>query len=119
MSARPARAGDPPVGGRLAAVLVSGSFAVTGEIVPPRAGGGAPVTQHARALVGSIDAANVTDNPTASAHMSAVAGCAFVAEAGNRGHLKTFQTGGTPVLTHYMPLYCGPPPPSGGTQVMT
>ena len=60
----------------------SGSFAVTGEIVPPRAGGGAPVTQHARALVGSIDAANVTDNPTASAHMSAVAGCAFVAEAG-------------------------------------
>jgi methylenetetrahydrofolate reductase (NADPH) len=70
------------VGGRLAALLASGSFAVTGEIVPPRAGDGAPVTQHARAIVGSIDAANVTDNPTASAHMSAVAGCAFVAAAG-------------------------------------
>jgi methylenetetrahydrofolate reductase (NADPH) len=32
--------------------------------------------------VGSIDAANVTDNPTASAHMSPVAGVAFVQAAG-------------------------------------
>ncbi|HJR97555.1 MAG TPA: methylenetetrahydrofolate reductase [Actinomycetota bacterium] len=70
------------MGGRLAAVLGSGSFAVTGEIVPPRTADGMVVTDHARALVGSIDAANVTDNPTASAHMSAVAGCAFVAGAG-------------------------------------
>jgi len=70
------------VGGRLAAVLGSGSFAVTGEIVPPRTADGVVVTDHARALVGSIDAANVTDNPTASAHMSALAGCAFVAGAG-------------------------------------
>lgn len=70
------------MGGRLAAVLGSGSFAVTGEIVPPRTADGVVVTDHARALVGSIDAANVTDNPTASAHMSAVAGCAFVAGAG-------------------------------------
>jgi methylenetetrahydrofolate reductase (NADPH) len=73
---------DPRVGGRLAAILRSGSFAVTGEIVPPRGAGGHEVTAHARALVGSIDAANVTDNPTASAHMSAVAGAAFVAQAG-------------------------------------
>ena len=72
----------PRVGGRLAAILRSGSFAVTGEIVPPRGAGGDEVTAHARALVGSIDAANVTDNPTASAHMSAVAGAAFVARAG-------------------------------------
>jgi methylenetetrahydrofolate reductase (NADPH) len=70
------------VGGRLAAILRSGSFAVTGEIVPPRGADGDEVTAHARALVGSIDAANVTDNPTASAHMSAVAGAAFVARAG-------------------------------------
>ena len=72
----------PRVGGRLAAILRSRSFAVTGEIVPPRGADGAAVTAHARALVGSIDAANVTDNPTASAHMSAVAGAAFVAQAG-------------------------------------
>jgi methylenetetrahydrofolate reductase (NADPH) len=70
------------VGGRLAAILRSGSFAVTGEIVPPRGADGEEVTAHARALVGSIDAANVTDNPTASAHMSAVAGAALVARAG-------------------------------------
>ena len=55
---------------------------MTGEIVPPRSGSGAAVTEHARALVGSIDAANVTDNPTASAHMSAAAGASFVAAAG-------------------------------------
>ena len=32
--------------------------------------------------MGYVDAANVTDNPAASAHMSAVAGAAFVARAG-------------------------------------
>jgi 5,10-methylenetetrahydrofolate reductase len=69
-------------GGRLGAILRGGHFAVTGEIVPPRAGSGAAITAHARALVGSIDAANVTDNPTASAHMSASAGASFVAAAG-------------------------------------
>ena len=69
-------------GGRLAAILRGRHFAVTGEIVPPRSGSGAAVTEHARALVGSIDAANVTDNPTASAHMSAAAGASFVAAAG-------------------------------------
>ncbi len=82
MSAGRASAGATPVGGRLAAILRSRSFAVTGEIVPPRSADGAELTAHARALVGSIDAANVTDNPTARAHMSAVAGCALVARAG-------------------------------------
>ena len=72
----------PETGGRLAAILRAGRFAVTGEIVPPRSGSGAAVTEHARALVGSIDAANVTDNPTASAHMSAASGASFVAAAG-------------------------------------
>ena len=71
---------DP--GGRLAAILVSGRFAVTGEVVPPRSADGAGVTEHARALVGYVDAANVTDNPTASAHMSPLAGVRFVAAAG-------------------------------------
>ena len=39
-------------GGRLAAILASGRFAVTGEVVPPRSADGAAVTDHARALVG-------------------------------------------------------------------
>lgn len=73
---------DGSVGGRLAAVLASGEFAVTGEIVPPKAGSGESVTVHARELVGYVDAVNVTDNPTATAHMSPVAGARFVYEAG-------------------------------------
>ena len=70
------------IGGRLAALLRSGEFAVTGEIVPPRSANGDEVTGHARAQVGYVDAANITDNPTASAHMSPVAGASFVARAG-------------------------------------
>jgi 5,10-methylenetetrahydrofolate reductase len=73
---------DRPIGGRLAAVLARDGFAVTGEIVPPRGASGDVIGDHARGLVGYIDAANVTDNPTASAHMSAVAGVRFVADAG-------------------------------------
>lgn len=82
MSAARGAASSATSGGRLAAILRSGSFAVTGEIVPPRSADGTVITAHARALVGSIDAANVTDNPIASAHMSAVAGAAFVSRAG-------------------------------------
>ena len=69
-------------GGRLAALLAAGEFCVTGEVVPPRSADPASVTVHARALVGSVDAVNITDNPTASAHMSPLAGVRFVAEAG-------------------------------------
>lgn len=68
--------------GRLASLLSAGEFCVTGEIVPPRGGDGRAVTDRARGLVGYVDAANVTDNPTASAHMSPAAGAAFVAQAG-------------------------------------
>lgn len=71
-----------PVGGRLAEILAAGTFAVTGEIVPPRAASSAGITEHARGLVGYVDAVNVTDNPTASAHMTPVAGVRFVHEAG-------------------------------------
>ena len=63
-------------------LLAAGQFAVTAEVVPPRSGSGAGATAQARSLVGSVDAANVTDNPTASAHLSATAGAAFVARAG-------------------------------------
>lgn len=68
--------------GRLAAVLSRGTFAVTSEVVPPLAASPARVITAARGLVGYVDAANVTDNPTASARMSPVAGAAFLAEAG-------------------------------------
>ena len=70
------------VGGTLAALLAAGKFCVTGEVVPPISADPAAVTEHARALVGSVDAVNVTDNPAATAHMSPLAGVRFVAEAG-------------------------------------
>jgi methylenetetrahydrofolate reductase (NADPH) len=68
--------------GRLAAILSRAAFAVTGEIVPPKGASAAPVADHARGLVGYIDAVNLTDNPVASAHMSPLAGVRFVADAG-------------------------------------
>jgi methylenetetrahydrofolate reductase (NADPH) len=69
-------------GGRLAALLDAGAFAVTSEVVPPRSGDGTDVRDAARGLVGYVDAINVTDNPAASPRMSPVAGAGFVREAG-------------------------------------
>jgi methylenetetrahydrofolate reductase (NADH) len=69
-------------GGRLAAILAGGGFCVTGEVVPPRSADPAALIAHARSLVGYVDAVNVTDNPTATAHMSALAGVRLAAEAG-------------------------------------
>lgn len=69
-------------GGRLARLLQEGTFAVTGEVVPPRSADPSPVTDQARELVGYVDAVNVTDNPSASPHMSPLAGVRAVADAG-------------------------------------
>jgi methylenetetrahydrofolate reductase (NADPH) len=69
-------------GGRLAAILDGGGFCVTGEVVPPRSADPTPVVEQTRALVGYVDAVNVTDNPTATAHMSPLAGVKFVSDAG-------------------------------------
>jgi 5,10-methylenetetrahydrofolate reductase len=67
---------------RLEALARSRRFCVTSEVVPPRSGSTGPVERQARELVGYADAVNVTDNPTASAHMSPVAGAAIVARSG-------------------------------------
>ena len=68
--------------GRLEAIARSGQFAVTSEVVPPRSSNPDTVYLQARDLVGYADAVNVTDNPTATAHMSPVAGVAAVTRAG-------------------------------------
>jgi methylenetetrahydrofolate reductase (NADPH) len=67
---------------RLEALVRSRRFVVTSEVVPPRAGSLEAVERQARELVGYTDAVNLTDNPTASVHMSSVAGAAAVARAG-------------------------------------
>ena len=69
-------------GSRLERLLHRGEFCVTAEVVPPRSADPESVSRQARELVGYADAVNVTDNPTASAHMSGVAGAALVAAAG-------------------------------------
>jgi methylenetetrahydrofolate reductase (NADH) len=71
---------EPP--SRLARLLEEGRFVVTSEIAPPKSGDPDRVAAHARGLVGYVDAVNVTDNPRASAHMSAVAGGATVSRLG-------------------------------------
>jgi methylenetetrahydrofolate reductase (NADPH) len=68
--------------GRLEAIARSDRFAVSSEVVPPRSADPRTVFLQARDLVGYADAVNVTDNPTATAHMSPVAGVAAVARAG-------------------------------------
>jgi methylenetetrahydrofolate reductase (NADPH) len=78
----------PHTGGRLAAILRSGAFAVTGEIVPPRSADGTAITRRARGLVGYVDAVNLTDNPTASAHMSPAAAAGFVTRFGIESTLQ-------------------------------
>ncbi len=69
-------------GSHLERLVRSGTFCVTAEVVPPRSADGAAVRAQARELVGYADAVNVTDNPRAAAHMSPVAGVAYVAAAG-------------------------------------
>jgi len=70
------------IGGHLATLLGRDAFVVTGEIVPPVGASISSVTDHAVALVGSVDAVNLTDNPTATPHMSPVAAVAATAAAG-------------------------------------
>jgi 5,10-methylenetetrahydrofolate reductase len=67
---------------RLERLLHRGVFCVTAEVVPPRSSDPAAVTDQAMGLVGYADAANITDNPASSVHMSPVAGSALVARAG-------------------------------------
>ena len=74
--------------GRLEAIARSGQFAVTSEVVPPRSANPDTVYLQARDLVEYADAVNVTDNPTATAHMSPVAGVAAVERAGLEATLQ-------------------------------
>ena len=73
---------DPRPESSLERRLAAGDFCITAEVVPPRSADAEAVTRQAHHLVGWVDAANVTDNPTSRVHMSAVAGAALVARAG-------------------------------------
>ncbi|MDW7708862.1 MAG: methylenetetrahydrofolate reductase [Deferrisomatales bacterium] len=54
-------------------VFASGTFAVTGELGPPKGADPEVIRRKARLLRGAVDAANITDNQTAVVRMSSIA----------------------------------------------
>jgi methylenetetrahydrofolate reductase (NADPH) len=63
-------------------VLASGRFTVTAELSPPGNPVADPVRRAAAAIVGLVDAANVTDNPAATPKVSPVVTSSWLIEAG-------------------------------------
>jgi methylenetetrahydrofolate reductase (NADPH) len=66
----------------LRTTLASGTFAITAEIGPPRDPDPELVREKARALVGLVDAANVTDNQAATVKLSPLATAVWMKEEG-------------------------------------
>jgi 5,10-methylenetetrahydrofolate reductase len=66
----------------LADALASGRFVVTAELGPPLEPDAELVRHAARALVGAVDAANVTDNQAATVKLSPLACSAWMLEEG-------------------------------------
>ncbi len=60
-------------GSNLEKILTSGSFAVTGELGPPKGADVSVIERKANLLRGNVDAINVTDNQTAIVRMSSIA----------------------------------------------
>ena len=60
-------------GSQLEKILISGQFAVTGEIGPPKGYDAEVIRKKCAMLKGYVDAANVTDNQTGIVRMSSIA----------------------------------------------
>jgi len=69
-------------GSTLERVLTEGTFAVTGELGPPRSAGPDAVKEKAQYLKGMVDAVNITDNQTAVVRMSSMAASALALAEG-------------------------------------
>lgn len=67
---------------RLARALSSGEFAVTAELGPPKSADADAMRVKAKGVVGSVHAANVTDNQTAVCRMAPMACAVLMQEAG-------------------------------------
>lgn len=74
-------------GSNLERVLESGAFAVTAEIAPPKSSNTEGLRRKVRALKGSADAFNLTDNQTAIVRLSSMASA-----------VACLQEGGEPVM---------------------
>jgi methylenetetrahydrofolate reductase (NADPH) len=68
--------------------LRGGHFAVTAEISPPDSADPHSVVERMEPLAGVVDAMNATDASGANVHMSSVAVCALVAQAGHEPVLQ-------------------------------
>jgi methylenetetrahydrofolate reductase (NADH) len=67
---------------RLERLLSEGTFACTAEINPPKGADPEPLFKKGEALRGCADAFNVTDNPTAKVHLSALASAHLLRQSG-------------------------------------
>ena len=68
--------------GRFETALRSGKFVVTGEVTPPDSSDPQDVLKAAQTLGSVVDALNVTDGSGANCHISSVAACAILSNAG-------------------------------------
>lgn len=69
-------------------VLVSGQFAVTGELGPPRSSAGHEVAEKAKHLVGNLDSVNITDNQTAVVRMCSLAAALILQKEGIEANMQ-------------------------------
>jgi len=69
-------------GSRLERILEQGLFAVTAELNPPRGNDPGPLRKKADLLKGSVDAINITDNPSATVQMASIAAGALLVQMG-------------------------------------
>jgi methylenetetrahydrofolate reductase (NADPH) len=69
-------------GSNLEKVLSAGTFAVTGELGPPRGGNASAIKQKAEPLKGMVDAVNITDNQTAVVRMASWAASSLLLKEG-------------------------------------
>ncbi|MBU1140534.1 MAG: methylenetetrahydrofolate reductase, partial [Proteobacteria bacterium] len=69
-------------GSNLETILKQGTFAVTGELGPPKNGNPEIVREKARLLKGNVDAVNITDCQTAIVRMSSIAAGLIAKEEG-------------------------------------
>jgi methylenetetrahydrofolate reductase (NADPH) len=70
------------VGSRLAKALNNGSFAVTGELGPPKGAGIDQLKHHAEVMRNHVEAYNITDNQTAIVRTSSIACGAVLVQMG-------------------------------------
>jgi methylenetetrahydrofolate reductase (NADPH) len=69
-------------GSRLERILRAGHFAVTAELGPPQSADGEVIRKKAELLMGTCDAANITDNQTAIVRMSSIGAGAIALQQG-------------------------------------